>query len=169
TRRRIGRHRWAYLREMWNMSRDGFKQLYDLLPGDKPPFDDVWKWTGGNPKALESVYAVGLDSAVEKLILERGLRGFVNELSEVERQVLTAALEDPDVLLEEIRKVKPMIEKLVELNLVVEMFELRKLEFWVDQPPPERDPEIGVGKYYAWQTPLHREAVRRALWAEARR
>jgi len=27
--------------------------------------------------------------------------------------------------------------------------------------------ELGVGKHAAWQTPLHREAVRRAL-AEAR-
>jgi hypothetical protein len=33
--------------------------------------------------------------------------------------------------------------------------------FWVDQPPPERDPELG--KNAAWQTPIHREAVRRAL------
>jgi hypothetical protein len=35
--------------------------------------------------------------------------------------------------------------------------------FWIDQPPPERDPELGIGKNVAWQTPLHREAVRRAL------
>ena len=34
---------------------------------------------------------------------------------------------------------------------------------WVDEPPPERDPELGVGRNVAWQTPLHREAVRRAL------
>ncbi|MEZ0319725.1 MAG: hypothetical protein ABWK05_07030, partial [Pyrobaculum sp.] len=31
-------------------------QLYDLLPGEKPPFDDVWKWTGGNPRYLEQLY-----------------------------------------------------------------------------------------------------------------
>jgi len=35
--------------------------------------------------------------------------------------------------------------------------------FWVDEPPPEKDPELGIGRYVAWQTPLHREAVRRAL------
>jgi hypothetical protein len=35
--------------------------------------------------------------------------------------------------------------------------------FWIDQPPPERDPELGIGKNVAWQTPIHREAVRRAL------
>jgi hypothetical protein len=35
--------------------------------------------------------------------------------------------------------------------------------FWVDEPPLEKDPEIGVGREVAWQTPLHREAVKRAL------
>jgi hypothetical protein len=34
---------------------------------------------------------------------------------------------------------------------------------WVDQPPPERDSELGIGKYLAWQTPIYREAVRKAL------
>ncbi|GAB6944937.1 hypothetical protein JCM14467A_17190 [Vulcanisaeta sp. JCM 14467] len=34
---------------------------------------------------------------------------------------------------------------------------------WIDEPPPERDPELGIGRYVAWQTPLHREAVRKAL------
>jgi hypothetical protein len=33
----------------------------------------------------------------------------------------------------------------------------------VAEPPPKRDPEIGVGWHAAWQSPLHREAVRRAL------
>jgi len=34
----------------------------------------------------------------------------------------------------------------------------------VDRPaPPERDLELGIGKHVAWHTPLHREAVRRAL------
>ncbi len=39
----------------------------------------------------------------------------------------------------------------------------RQERLWIDQPPPERDPELGIGKNVAWQTPIHREAVRRAL------
>jgi hypothetical protein len=39
----------------------------------------------------------------------------------------------------------------------------RRPSFWVDAPPPERDPGLGIGKNAAWQTPIHREAVRRAL------
>ncbi len=33
--REIGRHRWAWSTPMWNMTREGFKQLYEQLPGDK--------------------------------------------------------------------------------------------------------------------------------------
>jgi hypothetical protein len=43
------------------------------------------------------------------------------------------------------------------------MRQVRQSPYWVDQPPPERDPELGVGRNVAWQTPIHREAVRRAL------
>mgnify|MGYP001772883163 CR=1 FL=1 len=30
-------------------------------------------------------------------------------------------------------------------------------------PPPEKSLELGIGKYVAWQTPLHREAIRKVL------
>jgi hypothetical protein len=33
--------------------------------------------------------------------------------------------------------------------------------FWIDEPPPEKDLELGIGKDVAWQSPLHREAVKR--------
>jgi hypothetical protein len=55
------------------------------------------------------------------------------------------------------------MERLVELNLLVDEIHPRRQYLWVDQPPPERDPELGIGRNVAWQTPLHREAVRRAL------
>jgi hypothetical protein len=59
SREEIGRHRWAFLRPMWNMPREGFHQLYEKLPGAKPPFEDVWRWTGGNPEMLVSFIALG--------------------------------------------------------------------------------------------------------------
>jgi hypothetical protein len=33
--REIGRHEWADLRPMWNMPKEGFRQLYEQIPGDK--------------------------------------------------------------------------------------------------------------------------------------
>ena len=57
----------------------------------------------------------------------------------------------------------PLLGKLVELNLALEIPEWRDPYLWVDQPPPERGPELGVGRHVAWQSPLHREAVRGTL------
>jgi len=56
-----------------------------------------------------------------------------------------------------------LINELIDRNLIVYDLYPRDPVFWVDEPPPEKDPEIGVGRYVAWQTPLHREAIRRAL------
>ncbi len=46
----------AEITPMWNMNREGFKQLYEQVPGDKPGFDEVWRITGGNPRMLEELY-----------------------------------------------------------------------------------------------------------------
>ncbi|MEM1598879.1 MAG: ATP-binding protein [Pyrobaculum sp.] len=161
---RVGRHSWAEIKTMWNMPREGFKQLYDLLPGPKPPFDEVWKWIGGNPRYLDRLYVVKWD--VGKVVDEtvRRLMDRLASLNDVEKKVLVKALEDPDALFHNIRDVPNLVNRLIEWNLITRVYN-KDPYFWVDQPPPEKDPELGVGKFYAWQTPLHREAVRRALAA----
>ncbi|MEZ0248700.1 MAG: AAA family ATPase, partial [Thermoproteus sp.] len=95
-------------------------------------------------------------------MLRRGLMDRLAGLSDVERGVLREALEDPDALFYSIRKAPGLVDKLIEWSLIARVYG-KDPYFWIDAPPPERDPELGVGKYYAWQTPLHREAVRRAL------
>ena len=56
-----------------------------------------------------------------------------------------------------------LINELIEKNLIMYFLPSRDPGYWVDAPPPERDPELGVGKHVAWQTPLHKEAVKRIL------
>jgi len=160
TRERVGRHRWAELRVMWNMPRSGFEKLYDVLPSPKPPFDEAWRLTGGNPDALERLFGTGWDveRVVEDLAVDKGLSAAFAERWGAH---LAKALEDPDYLWEE-PEAEGLAKELVEKNLVV-LLKGRRPDAWVDQPPPERDPELGIGRFYAWQTPLHREAVRRAL------
>ena len=48
-------------------------------------------------------------------------------------------------------------------NLIFYDVSFRRPELWVDESPPEKDLELGVGRYVAWQTPIHREAVRKVL------
>jgi energy-coupling factor transporter ATP-binding protein EcfA2 len=163
SRGEIGRHRWAELTPMWNMPREGFKQLYNQLPGDKPGFEQVWRITGGNPKLLAELYKYewNVDAIVTRIAGEKQIKTFMSSLSGVERELLLNAIDDPDVLMS--REGVKLIPKLVELNLIVHEMYDRKPWLWIDIPPPEKDSELGIGKYVAWQTPLHREAVRRAL------
>ena len=161
SRWRIGRHLWAWIRPMWNMPRKGFEELYEKIPGPKPSFDEIWRLTGGNPRMLSMLYRArwSVDSVVEDIARPRGVtRDFVKRW----RQYLVDIVEDPDALME--RDVPDELKHaLIEKNLIVYDLYSRNPELWVDEPPPEKDPELGIGKYVAWQTPLHREAVKKAL------
>jgi len=101
------------------------------------------------------------EKVVERLAERKKLALFAGSLSGVEREWLVEAVEDPDTLFA--RERLPLMEKLVELNFIVDTVPRRESWLWIDQPPPQKDLEIGVGKRVAWQTPIHREAVKRAL------
>jgi Archaeal ATPase. len=162
SRREIGRHRWGRLMMMWNMAKEGFRQLYEAIPGAKPPFEDVWRLTGGNPSALATLHENRWSwrDAAAALMEQRRLPLVVNSLTPTERAWLQEAVEDPDTLFagERIN----LLNKLTELNMATDIVG-RQEHLWADQPPPERDLELGIGRRVAWHTPLHREAVRRAL------
>ena len=101
-----------------------------------------------------------VDKAVEAVMRAKNLLEFARSLSKEEREWLAEAVEDPDTLFT--RERLPLMHRLVEQNLVMDVY-LRQEHLWIGQPPPQRDPELGIGKYLAWQTPIYREAVRRAL------
>ncbi|AET33442.1 ATP-binding protein [Pyrobaculum ferrireducens] len=158
--REIGRHLWSTTDPMWNMPRDGFEELYSRLPGEKPSPEEAWRLTGGNPRALAKLYEARWDHSrvINSIIREKGLthhflKRWENHLRE--------AVEDPDHLWHSASR--ELVDELVEKNLIIYHLPERSPESWIDQPPPERDPELGIGRYVAWQTPLHREAVKRAL------
>jgi len=159
TRERIGRHRWAILRPMWNMSREGFEELVEKIPGTKPSTDDLWMITGGNPDALRRLYQANWDinSVVKDVITSRKLEALISSLNDEEKKWLIEAMKDPDTLF--VRERLELLKRLVEINLIIDTLPERKYDEWIDQPPPERDLEIGVGRYVAWQTPLYKEAV----------
>jgi hypothetical protein len=161
TRWRIGRHRWANLMPMWNMPKKGFEELYEKIPSPKPLFEEVWELTSGNPGMLSQLYQAkwDLNVIVKNMIEDKKLTPiFINKW----RSWLEKAIEDPDVLWDP-NVPEDLINELEVKNLIVYFIRDRDLELWIDIPPPERDLELGIGKRVAWQTPLHREAVKRAL------
>ena len=135
------------------------------MPRPKLKFEEAWKWTGGNPEMLARLHLIGwkIEEAAETLIEKWKLRLFASSLSDEEKTWLLETVEDPDTLFGERL---PLMDKLIEQNLIDDSIEGRENWYWIDEPPPEMDLELGIGEYVIWQTPLHREAARRAL-AEA--
>jgi hypothetical protein len=161
SRREIGKHLWAKITPMWNMSKKGFEELYEKIPAPKPDFEEAWRLTGGNPRMLSQLYEAewDVDAVVTWLIRSKELtKDFVNRW----RPHLEKVVEDPQSLWEESFP-ESFREELIAKNLIVYNMYERDPRFWIDEPPPEKDLELGIGKDVAWQTPLHREAVKRAM------
>jgi hypothetical protein len=161
TRRKIGRHRWASLRPMWNISRKGFEELYEKIPGPKLEFEDIWRLTSGNPDALSKLYQAewNVNRVITELINSKEL---TSSFIEKWKDWLDEAIKDPDILW---RANVPdeLVRELIAKNLIVYNMYDRDPWFWIDEPPLERDLDLGIGKHVAWQTPLHREAVKRII------
>jgi hypothetical protein len=161
TREKIGRHLWALPRPMWNMSKEGFELLYEQLPGPKPDIEEAWKLTGGNPRALSLLHQASWNAGRTVTDLAEA-KGLAPSFVEKWRKWLEAAVEDPDALWSA-GAPEELVRELVERNLIVYNVYDREPWLWIDQPPPEKDLELGIGRRVAWQSPLHREAVKRAL------
>jgi len=98
-------------------------------------------------------------SVLDKLAKSESLsRDFIS----MWRSWLKLALEDVDAI-SNADYPQELRNELIEKNLIVYDMYPRNPDLWVDEPPPEKDPELGIGRYVAWQTPLHREAVKKAL------
>jgi len=166
SRERIGRHRWASIKALWNIDKEGFHELYNQIPGDKPDFNHIWKWTGGNPWLLARLYENkwSVESIVKELIRTRNIIKLIKTLTNNERKLLAEAINNPDTLWENLhqKEAQNLLNKLIEKNLIAEIWD-RDPQVWIDTPPPEKDPNLGIGKYIAWQTPLHKKAVEKAL------
>jgi hypothetical protein len=53
---RVGKHRWAWMKPMWNMPKRGFEELYERIPGPKLSSKEVWRLTGENSEASKTLY-----------------------------------------------------------------------------------------------------------------
>ncbi|MGC9117874.1 MAG: ATP-binding protein [Thermoproteus sp.] len=147
----VGRHLWADVRTIWNLNKAGFKELVGQIPDAGQDAERLWSAAGGNPRLVELLAGEGwsAERLVEKMYKVRGID--VQLLAKY-RKVVEEALADPDVLLDAPRE---LIRYLVSKNLVVKIVD--------PLAPIEGGKDLGVGKDYAWQTPLHRELVKLAL------
>jgi hypothetical protein len=100
-----------------------------------------------------------IELVIRNLIESKKLDTFISSLSDDEKKWLSEAIIDPDLLLTKDRI--PLLNKLVELNLIIDAVPERDPRIWIDVSPLERDLELGIGKHVAWQIPLYKGRVLR--------
>jgi len=135
TKQRIGRHLWAMIMPMWNMSREGFEELYSVVPSLKLSFNDIWRLTGGNPRIYSLLYQVDwdIDKVIVDLVKEKELTpSFISKW----RSWLEKAVEDPDILWDP-NTPRELVSELIERNLITYDLYPRDQRFWIDEYPPE--------------------------------
>jgi len=159
----VSRHRHAEVRLLWNLDREGFKELLqELKPPPYTDFETVWRLLGGNPgKLIELATRFGWSveqmmqyhiNRIERVIDRVKAMNAVNELRELATDIHRAEREPSEKMLK-------LIELLIDNNLLI----YKKWMLLTDKQFTHSDPELGIGEKYAWQTPLYREAVLRIL------
>ena len=163
SREYLGRHGWSSNLFIWNMCKEGFEELYTQIPADKPSVNTAWRLSGGNPRMLSILHTYGWEESrvISNVIASRNLKTTLRSLSKEELKVLKEAVNDPDVLWENIPSTNELIRLLIRLDLISEIPE-RNEDLWIDELP-EVSKELGIGEYIAWQTPIHREAIRKVI------
>jgi len=153
--RRISRHTYTEPRLLWNLDYDAFAELGSELKSPNLKItDEVWKFTAGNPRALINIahmYEWNIKPWLEHL--EERLRPIVSEIKQQGlSKELKYLLEDPDSPWS-----KPSGGMLRLYNLLIEnnlfMYTGYKTLANTRLKP---EPELGIGRYYAWQLPAYR-------------
>jgi len=89
----------------------------------------------------------GLCQRLQSLAPHAPRSSFVRSLGREVRELLWRAVEDPDSLLSP--EGVPLLERLIDINVLIDSITYRDPPLWIDQPPPERDLELGIGKHAA--------------------
>jgi len=92
-KRILSRHTYVHIYMTWNLPREGFERLVKEI---KAPLncDELWKLTGGNPRALIEIaqFNWNLDKWINYLTERRILPALHN----IEKTKLESLIEDPD-------------------------------------------------------------------------
>ena len=159
---RISRHTYTEPRLLWNLNHDAFIELSSELKSPNSKItDEVWRFTAGNPRALISIaymYEWNIKSWLEHL--KERLRPIISEIKQqgLDKE-LRYLLEDPDSPWSKTSEgMLCLYNLLIENNLF--MYTGYKTLANTRLKP---EPELGIGKYYAWQLPAYRYVLEELL------
>ena len=155
--RAIAKHSYADVRLIWNLNEVDFWKLASQL---NPPSDSdvemAWKYTGGNPRMLIDIaerynWNIGM--------WMRAVRKRVEAMGVIERVKsrnlffeLRRVIEEPDEISFD------LAELLIDENLLI-----NKSALTLDDKEIEKNPDLGIGRKYAWQAPVYRYVIDQLL------
>lgn len=158
----VSKHRHTYPVLIWNLDKNGFKKLFrELNPPENIDFKQIWRMFGGNPgKLIELARQFEWNIDEMNRIYERRIKKIIDKIfRENLVDELKTILKDIDMA-DKIKteKMGRLINILIDLNLII-------YKYWptIFGEDIVMDKEIGIGKYYAWQTPIYKEIVEKQI------
>ena len=167
---RILRHTYNVTNLIWNLNREAHEELISQLnPPNQKVIDKVWELTAGNPRCtieIAHLYNWNIDNWLHKL--KQNLRDLANLLKtqNLTKEVLQL-IDEPDILDKEpTQKLRKAYEILLQQNLMI-YTGITLLSSWVEKDASKKSiqpmPDLGIGKYYAWQIPAYRIVLKELL------
>ncbi len=142
SRRELLKHTYVHVYMLWNLPKQGFKELVEQLqPPPSIDVEDLWRLTGGNPRALIEIAQLSWDIDRWIRLVEDRVLQLVEGIDRARLQVLT---EDPDS--------DPSTARLLEERNLMIGLSSNSLGF-----RPARALELGIGERWAWQLPIYRD------------
>ncbi len=149
SKRRLFRHTYVTIEMLWNLPRKGFEELVEQLnPPKELDVDELWRLTGGNPRALIEI--ARLEWSIKRW-LETLHRKIMFIVHDIDREKLRILIENPD-------NDWATAKKLEELGLMIYLIQ-SSLAQHIATP----NPELGIGRYWAWQLPAYKHIINKII------
>ena len=143
-------------RFLWNLDNSSTAELCKKL-NVGIDYRILYKLTGGNPREVMYIYEEGLRRWIrertEEILANPYMRSLLSKYSSEVEKIIS----DIDILIE----LDPVREVLEKLNLVIKIPEVD--DIYLSEGNPQPDKELGIGRSYAWQIPLYRIILEKAI------
>jgi len=162
SRELVSRHGHSHIVLMWNLKKEAYKEMFlKISPPKNIDFEDIWNTLGGNPRKLielATVYTWDLKAMIKSYTVKA--REIIEKVISMNLlQELKTFLEDIDAPRKQpSENMAKLVKILIERNMVTYID-------WPTLTEEELKPDtaIGIGKAYAWQAPLFKIAIEKAL------
>jgi len=144
SKRILVRHTYTRVSLIWNMDYGSYEEFIEQLE-PRIRVDEAYSITGGNPRLTIELAEYSWDTKKLMSVYEEKIKKILQETS-IKPSKLQSLVEDPDS--------EPKTARILEdAGLMIELYRTTS----ISQPKPST--ELGIGKEWAWQTPLYKNIV----------